>query len=396
MQTTITEFWWIFSMSTVVFLTLAIGFISVTIYSQKRFIASQEEKFKILQESEERFRLLVKQSPVPTLVIEKSVIVYVNDAVLGLLKSERANDILGKSLLSFVDDYSKPFAEQRVAEFIAKNKPLPVTELKLKRFDEKSIETEVSAIPIMYSGNPAALVVISDVTQAKQAEEVLREVPRKIIEAQESERRRFARELHDGVNQVLFNVKGSIEILERKVIPVLNNGITNLSHIIEPLKDAMKEIQRVSRNLRPSSLDDFGLGAAVRSMAEDFSSRTHIRSHTSGFPQYRLMPELELAVFRIVQEALNNIEKHSMATDIIIECVENESSLFITVSDDGVGINLERLSGHLNSAGVGLTTMKERAKLVGGSLTIGSAKVKGTQILVQVPKTLPVSEQTLV
>ncbi|MBI3194341.1 MAG: PAS domain S-box protein [Ignavibacteriae bacterium] len=389
MQTTITEFWWIFSIATAVFLTLAIGFITITIYSQKRFIASQEEKFKILQESEERFRQMVEQSPVPTAVLINNVFTYVNDAVINVLNAPMLNDVLGKSLIDITEVESRNHAVSLLEQFTNRQVPLAVTELKIQRLDGILIDTEISTIPITYSGTPAALLILSDVTKPKQAAALLREIPRKIIDAQESERRRFSRELHDGVNQILFNVKGQIETLERKAIPVLNNGIKNLSHILDPLKDAMKEIQWISRNLRPSALDDFGLGAAVRSMSEDFSSRTRIRTQPMGFPQYRLAPELELALFRIVQESLNNIEKHSMATNVLIECRETESFLTVIISDNGVGVDMERLSTHLNSAGVGLATMKERTELIGGTFSIGSTLGKGTQIVVQTPKLLP-------
>ncbi|MBI5216613.1 MAG: PAS domain S-box protein [Ignavibacteriae bacterium] len=392
MQTTITEFWWIFSIATSVYLTLAIGFISVTMYSQKRFIKSQEEKYKLLRENEERFRAMVEYSPVPTAVLIGNVFMYVNKAVVEVLGTSFMNDVLGKSVLDFVEEKSREHAVTSLSRFTGKQLPLETTELKMKRLDEKIIDTEISSIPILYSDVPAALLIIHDITKTKEAEAQLKDISRKIIDAQEAERMRFSRELHDGVNQTLFIVKGHVETVERKTLPLVNNGIKNLSHILDPLRDAMKEIQRISRNLRPSSLDDFGLGAAVRSKVEDFCTRTQMRAHLTGLPSHRLAPEIELALFRITQEAFNNIEKHSYATNIYVNYEETDSTIILTVSDDGVGINMERLAAQLSTSGVGMTTMKERAKLIGGSFAFSSAVGKGTTIVVQTPKRYPVEE----
>lgn len=385
MPTTTTEFWWTLIIGTSVFLSLSIGLIAAIVYSQRRYVSAQEEKFAILKESEERFRHLVEETPVPTIVSRNGVISYVNAAVLSLLKTTMANDVLGKALSEFLHPDTPMSVRKRVEQITGRGELLPPAEMKMVCVNKTNIDVETAAISITYNDKPASLIVLRDITLTKQAALALREIPKKIIAAQEAERRRFARELHDGVNQILFNVKGKVETLEKKIIPHLNNGATNLSPIIDPLMTVMKEIQRISRNLRPSALDDLGLSAAIASVTEEFTQRTHIRISVQGFPQKRLLPDLELAFFRIIQEALNNIEKHSMATQVVITCAGEENSLQVTISDNGKGVQKERLAAQLLNSGIGLTTMRERAELVGGTLTFTSVPDKGTTIVVTVP-----------
>ncbi len=373
-------------LGTSVGLILCVGLITAIIYSQRRFIAEQQKTLNILRESEERFRKLVEETPVPTFVSINGLISYVNAAVLSLMNVEKTNDILGKTIIRFLAPLTPTPIHRKIVSSIEKNKPLSPTILSLLRSDNKLLEVEISAIPILYNNKQAVLIVLLDITETKRAEEALREIPRKIIAAQEEERRRFARELHDGVNQILFNVKGQVETLEKSISLDPAIGISNLAPITDPLKAAMKEIQRISRNLRPSALDELGLASAINSMADEFILRTHISVSVNGFPQERLSSELELAFYRIVQEALNNVEKHSLATQVIIECVEDESSILITITDNGKGIKREQLLTNSSNSGVGLTTMKERAELAGGTLSISSPPGKGTLVTLIVPK----------
>ncbi|TAK52119.1 MAG: PAS domain S-box protein [Bacteroidetes bacterium] len=379
------EFWWTLIIGTGVFLSLSIGLIVAVIYSQRRFLAAQEEKFAILKASEQQFRRLVEDTPVPTMVTFQNRITYFNGAVLKLFKTNLSNDILGKQLLELVHPASAQLAREVIMAYIEKRKPLPATEMRIVRSDGEEIETELATIPILYDGKEASLLVIQDISAAKRVEQILREIPKNIIAAQEAERKRFARELHDGVNQILFNAKARIEILEKKISSALNNE-NEFSAIKSPLMSAMNEIQRISRNLRPSVLDDLGLTAAIGALTEEFSTRTHIRVTVQGFSQNRLRDDLEEAFFRIIQESLNNIEKHSMATQALIEYIDNESFITIVVTDDGKGIQKEKRKMQPLSSSVGLTTMRERAELVGGTLTINSEPGKGTKIVVIVPK----------
>ncbi len=383
MPTENTELLKILILGTSVSLILCIGLITAVVYSQRRFIKEQLKNLDILRNSEERFRKLVEETPVPTFVSVNGIISYVNAAVLSLMDIEHANDILGKNVMQFLSPKFMTPAHQLITSIIKKNEQVSPRELSLVVHDNNVLEVEMTAIPILYNNTQADLIVLRDITKTKQAEETLREIPRKIISAQEDERRRFARELHDGVNQILFNVKGQVETLERKICATPACGFDSLTPITNPLKTAMQEIQRISRNLRPSALDELGLASAITSMADEFIVRTHIAVSVKGFPQERFSSELELCFYRIVQEALNNIEKHSLATQVVIEYADDGSTMTINIIDNGKGMNRDI---NAYTSGVGLTTMRERAELIGGSIKISSSQGKGTSVFVHIPK----------
>ncbi|GEM_PF-2444841 len=387
MPTTVTEFWWTISIGTGVFLSLTIGIIFIILQSQRRFRADQKEKFELLSANEERFRRLVEESPVPTLVTIQGSIAFINRAVIDVMKTSLSNDILGKSFFSFLpSDTHFSANHERMTSLLNNPDGFPATELVLLRCNGEPMEVEMAGIPHRYNNAGGLLIVFHDISKTKQAETTLREIPKKIIAAQEAERRRFSRELHDGVNQILFSVKGTIERMSTKIDPSLLNGSLSFPAVLNQLQLAMKEIQWISRNLRPSALDDLGLNAALGSMIDDFVNRTHIRVTVNGFPERRFPGEVELALFRIVQEALNNIEKHSMATQALVECMEDESFFRITVTDNGKGIQQDRIPDPLATSGIGMTTMKERAELIAGELAISSPEGKGTQIVVTIPR----------
>jgi two-component system NarL family sensor kinase len=220
----------------------------------------------------------------------------------------------------------------------------------------------------------------------KEAELRSLDIPKKILDAQERERRRVAQDLHDGVNQVLRSIRLRLE----ESFPYLRapeNVMNDMRRIGDDLEEAADEINRISHNLLPSQLDHLGLLPAIRSLGNEFSSRTGIamRYRFIGVPE-RFDREIELGLFRIVQECLNNIEKHARAESVDIELDKDEHSIIAVVQDNGNGFtNMSLATAKGTPLGVGIHTMKERASLLHGSVSIESMPFEGTRVITMIP-----------
>jgi len=219
-----------------------------------------------------------------------------------------------------------------------------------------------------------------------RANETLRNLPRLILNAQETERHRVARDLHDSVNQILSSAKFRIQGVEEALAnhPRERDQISQAKQL---LNQAMQEVRRISRNLRPSELDDLGLLPAIRSLIKEFDNGTNltVRLTASKVPE-TLPNNTELNLYRILQESLNNARKHAKASLIDLSLIGTPTSLDVSIHDNGRGFNPNRsrtASGV--KPGMGLVDMRERARFVGGSLTIDSNPGKGTNIRLQIP-----------
>lgn len=223
----------------------------------------------------------------------------------------------------------------------------------------------------------------------RQSENQLRILSSKLMEAQESERKRVAHELHDSIGASLTAVKYG---LEREVTRAgqagqcLDGGI--LAQLTTTVEATIKDVKRIYGNLRPLILDDLGLLPAIRSLVRQFREvRPQVKFEDSVQAQESEIPEgLKIVIYRLVQEALNNISKHSDAKTVELSLSCKAGSVVLTIRDDGRGFDLREIlleEGHRHQ--IGLQSMKERSELSGGSFSIVSSKGKGTMIRVVWP-----------
>jgi len=210
----------------------------------------------------------------------------------------------------------------------------------------------------------------------------------KIILAQEDERKRIAREIHDGPAQSLANLVLRTEIAERLLdtgdLQVIRNELTDLK---SQIRYGLEEIRKIIFNLRPMALDDLGLVPTLRKFVQDFEERTRIRAvfETVG-KEKRLPSAMEAALFRLVQEAFNNALKHAQATYMSLEIAFREDTVELTVGDNGVGFNLDAVVAKARyDSRFGIIGMKERVELMQGKIDIKSAKGQGTKLNIEVP-----------
>ncbi len=210
----------------------------------------------------------------------------------------------------------------------------------------------------------------------------------KIIKAQEEERQRVAREIHDGPAQLMSNVVIKAEICERMIDVDLDKAREELRSLKKIVRESLQDVRKIIYNLRPMSLDDLGLIPTLQRYVLTFQEETgiSISFQTKGV-NADIKPVISLTAFRIMQEALNNVVKHAKAANILInmEFLSNELRLY--VYDDGIGFDTEKLKVRSDdiSSGYGLFSMKERVQLLNGDVNINSEPGKGTRLNIRIP-----------
>jgi two-component system sensor histidine kinase UhpB len=207
------------------------------------------------------------------------------------------------------------------------------------------------------------------------------------VEVQEQERRALARELHDRVGQGMTAVNLNLNILRDQLDPeTLERVGKRLEDSINLLEETIPAVRNLMSNLRPALLDEYGLVTALGTHLKDFSSRYGIPvrfESNSAAPVPRLESSIEITLLRIAQEALFNIVKHARASEVSLDLLMVESTICLSVKDNGVGMDLNRPEAQAGSHG--LTIMRERAEAVGGTLKVISELGTGTTIEVHIP-----------
>lgn len=223
-----------------------------------------------------------------------------------------------------------------------------------------------------------------NIRERRLADAKLKALTQRVLDAQEEERGRVARELHDGISQILVGVRYALDITRRRLQGGDPRAAETLDQGIGNLLGAIQEVRRISRDLRPGVLDDLGLGPALKALTDDFRTRTGIatRFETVVF-RNRLDQDAKIALYRIAQEALTNIERHSGATEVTVDVRGHRKGATLRISDNGLGMDD---APDLPGAGMGLRNMQERIEQLDGTLRILSSRA-GTVIEAQVPLT---------
>ncbi|WP_271947528.1 cache domain-containing protein [Ruegeria faecimaris] len=228
--------------------------------------------------------------------------------------------------------------------------------------------------------------MLLNIRERRLADAKLKQLTQRVFDAQEEERGRVARELHDGISQILVGVRFALDNARRRLSRGDDVGAHDpLDKGIEHLGTAISEVRRISRDLRPGVLDDLGLGPALEALTDDFRERTGIETDFSTVVfRNRLDQDSKIALYRIAQEALTNIERHSGATHVTIDLRGHKKGATMRITDNGRGL---RNSPGRGSTGIGLRNMQERIEQLDGSLRILSSRGhrSGTVIEVSLP-----------
>jgi PAS domain S-box-containing protein len=278
-------------------------------------------------------------------------------------------------------------AAERANENVARGQPTYEAEFRLRHKDGSYVHVLSRGFPIRREpGGPVVRIVGThfDLTerQKREAERVRTELLSRLVFAQEDERRRIARDMHDEFGEHLTALGLGIGRLKKMCA-----DSADLAREVEALEATARsldqDVDRLAWELRPTALDDLGLGAALTNYVQDWSDRVSIPAHlhTSGVLNERLAPDVETTLYRIAQEALNNAAKYSRARRVEVILERRGDSVSLVVEDDGIGFDS---GAEAKGGGFGLVGMRERATLVGGSLEIESAPGRGTTVFVRI------------
>lgn len=256
--------------------------------------------------------------------------------------------------------------------------------------DKKLIPVEINSHLFIYNDKPTVLSIARDITERKEAEErlkrsskLLRELATHLQSIREEERTMIAQEIHDELGQVLTALKIQVSLLANK----LNKNQEPLKQKINSLADmidsSVESVQRISSKLRPGILDELGLIAAIEWQAEEFEKLTNIKC-SLVLPKEEIILERNktTAIFRIFQEALTNIARHSEANKVVITLFNHQSNIYLEIQDYGKGITQEQIKDFKS---LGIHGMRERAIVFGGQVSIEGIAGTGTKVKVEIP-----------
>ncbi len=319
-----------------------------------------------------------------TLTADKTIL-YANQCFAGMVKCP-LEQLIGSSLRRFLSDEDR--ATLRPLMKLARKSGCKI-QVFLNASDGSQIPVQISIRPLAKNGFPTANfgMVVTDMTEARRTEELLRALTHRVVQVQEAERRRVALELHDNITQllcaILVRCHTLADTLSASDAPARGEAVK----LRELLGHAAGEVERISRNLRPSVLHDLGLVEVLRDATTEFTARTGVALKLDCPPLTKRLPAgTELTLYRILQEALKNVAKHARARNVTV-CLRRQGAFIqLVIQDDGIGFDPDHYpAGRKGKGGLGLLSMRERAVYVGGSLKIKSTRRAGTEIEVRIP-----------
>ncbi|MGK9476808.1 PAS domain-containing sensor histidine kinase [Melioribacter sp. OK-6-Me] len=343
---------------------------------------------KALQENEEKFRILTETTSSAIFIYQDNKFVYLNpytEIITGYSKDE----LMEMEVWNLIHpDFRDEVMKIGIARLEGKAVPNRYS-FKIITKDGTERWIELSAGTILYKNKPAAIGTAFDITVMKNAETILnesRERYRQLVlhmqTLRESERAAIAREMHDELGQLLTSLKMNLSIIKRdiveKKIQDINTIITELDSMSGVIDRAVAGVRKMITELRPEVLDKLGLIPAIEWLVENFKKTTKIDcSYKFSDESIQLDSDKELVIFRIIQEALTNISRHSKATKVSVSLTKKEGSIHLIIKDNGVGFDNKMLA---DKKTFGLMGMQERASSIGATFEIESKKGQGTVI----------------
>ena len=338
-----------------------------------------------LKGAEHPYRILIESMNEGALTLTAdAVILYANQCFARMVERP-LEQVMGSSFrrfLSVADRAALRPLLQRTAKSGSK------IQVRLHAGDGSQMPVQISLRPTARQGVDRAAIgmVVTDLTEARRTEELLRALTHRVVQVQEAERGRVARELHDGITQllcgILFHSQALVNSLSARDGPAKGAAMK----LRTMAGQTAEEVERISHNLRPSVLDQLGLVAALRATSKEFAERTGVLVKLACVElTARLPTDTELTLYRILQEALRNVEKHARARHVTVS-LRQRTFVQLVIKDDGIGFDPEHHPARRKrKGGLGLLSMRERASYVSGAFKIKSARGAGTAIEVRIP-----------
>ncbi len=369
------------------------------IEAEKRLVA--EEQFRAEQKAarerekaEARFRSLLEAAPDAMVVVNTEGNVVLANAQVERLFGYSQQAMLGRSVEMLVPERLRSdrngqhmsfFGEERL-----RTKHTGIELIGLSS-DGHEFPVEISLSPLQTDQGLLVTTAIRDITERKRAEESLRVLSGQLMHLQDQERRRIARELHDSAGQILAALSMNLDLLVTNPATPFASAAKTVNESLLLVQELSRELRTISHLLHPPLLDEVGLASGLRSYLDGFTERSKIRVDLDLPSDLgRLSQDLETAIFRVVQECLTNIHRHSASLTARITITRSDTEMTVEVQDNGRGIPPEkrREMEAGGTPGVGIRGMRERLRQLGGSLHIQS-NGNGTLVIARLPVASP-------
>ncbi len=360
-------------------------------------ISEHKQTEEALRKSEGKFRLLAENATDVIWTLDMNLgLTYISPSVFQL-RGYTVEEAMAQSL----NEMLFPQSSAKAMAIFNQNLQLieagddkgwaPVTfEAEQYCKDGTTIITRTSAKMLKGSdGRPNLILgVTHDITNRKQAAKLIRDLSHQLLTSQESERQRISFELHDSVAQDLSTSKIICEMLlkDNSFTPEARKQVSEVS---DNLHKTLSNVRDLSYELRPPGLEDLGLTHTMHELCDEFSKKTGVRNdfQSAGMDNLNLNYNTKINLYRVLQEALNNVRKHSDASNVKIRLIASFPNIILRIEDDGKGFDLkDRLTRTSNEKRMGLSSMEERVGLLLGRIDIKSIPGKGTKVFIEVPQ----------
>lgn len=341
-----------------------------------------------LKNSEEQYRSLFNGVPVGIYrASTDGKIIDANPALMKILGSTDASDLQS---VNFMKNYLSDDEARRLSAEVRHTGKVDNFEARIRNFQGQTLWISLKLQAVYDNEKSRILYVegaVEDITQRKRSEEHIHSLTQELIKAQEGERQRIARDLHDHVAQNLGALKITCETLFMNQLEnpeQMKKSISNFSGI---LSESISSVRDIAYNLRPPNLDQMGLIRTIAQYCDDFAdkSKMNVDFFSAGMEHINLDFDMEINLYRLIQEALNNIKKHSEAGHVVVRIVASSPDIIVRIEDDGKGFEVEqRMFDALHEKRMGLKSMEERVSLLGGTMSIKSRLNEGTKIVIKV------------
>lgn len=353
--------------------------------------------------AEKRFEEVVEATPEALLLMDQAGSIMLINAQAERLFGYAREELVGQSIEILIPNHLRDQYLHRMQRFFANPAIRQVgfgLDLSALRKDGSEFPVEISLGPLNTAEGVWAAWNVRDITERlkfeqerdrlleeiKQSQEQLRALASRLQEVQEFERSQIAAELHDRVGQNLTGLNLNLQIVENQLHPEASPALRNrLVDSLKLVEETTRQVREVMADLHPPMLDEYGLVSALHWYSSDFSRRTGIPTRMIGAEcEPRLAPDVELVLFRLAQEALNNVAKHAQATGAVIRVECNQEAARLHVEDDGLGFDPQALDAPPVAPRWGLLSMQQRVASIGGQLAVDSAPGQGTRVSVTV------------
>jgi len=358
------------------------GEVDVVVVSEKQGL-----KLFTLDGAGEAYRTLIESMNEGALTLTADKTIFYANACFARMVKSPLEQVMGGSFRRFL----APSDLIAVRALLHKKMALAGAKLQvqLTAADGTRIPAQISFRPLAERGPDGATlsVVVTDMTAARRGENELRALANRVVQVQEAERSRVSLELHDNITQLLCAIQFRAQSLVASLPARIGPARAEAEKLRDMLGDTVKEVERIAHNLRPSVLDQLGLSAALRETCTEFSARSGLIV-TLGCEQLaeRLPPDTELALYRILQIALNDVAQHAHARCVKVALTQRDALVELVITDDGLGFDPQSPRNRKTARdGIGRLSMQERTRYVGGVMTVKSNGQRGTELEIRVP-----------